>query len=155
LLRFFMLSIFLAIMLMACENNGVNPTTIGDGIQTAQPMSSVSALNVRVQTPVLLPPEVVKASEEFRKGWQTRHIDDYAVSRVLLPCLRIGMTKDAVRQLFGLPDGERDDWWSYTLFWSMYIDVRYGPEETVVQIDSPLLNESLNAEPNTTADGDE
>jgi len=150
-----MLSIFLVMLFLACENNGVNPTTIGGGVQTAQRTSSVSVLNASVPPAVALPPEVVKASEEFKKGWQKRHIDDYAVSRTLLPCLRIGMKKDEVRHLLGLPDGETNDWWNYTLFWSMYINVRYGPEETIVQIDSPLQNESLNAEQNTTADGEE
>jgi hypothetical protein len=95
----------------------------------------------RATTEAALPAEVARASTAFKTGWPARLSGDYAVPRTLLPWLKNGMTKKDVERLLGSPDKASDDWWFYTLFYSMFIEVHFGAEGNVVQIGSPLLGD--------------
>lgn len=93
--------------------------------------------------PAALPEAVLSASSAFREGVSARHRDDYAIPRKLLPLLKTGMPEAEVEALLGKPDEirktDRGTSWSYTLFYSMFIDVQFDERQSVVRIDSPLL----------------
>ena len=90
---------------------------------------------------VALPVEVANANAAFKTGVGARYRENYAVSRMLLPWIKTGMTKKEVESLLGPPDKDSGGYWFYTLFYSMFIEVRFDAQGTVLQVGSPLLSD--------------
>jgi len=77
--------------------------------------------------------------------------NDYEVSRILLSQLEVGMTTSGVTALLGPPDrkkpADNGTYWSYTLFYSHFIDVTFDPAGKVTKVHSSLDNKGIeNAE---------
>jgi hypothetical protein len=119
-------------------------------LETNRTSLAVSSRTWTTITEAGLPPEVARASAAFKRGWQERYPEDYAVSRTLLSWIKTGMKEQEVQRLLGSPDVESDGGWCYILFYSMFIEVRFSAEGTVVQVTSPLL--PTKAEPSGAVD---
>jgi len=93
--------------------------------------------------PAKFSPGIAKAIHEFQT--KSRAEDNYAVPRKLLPLLKLGLSKDEVKEILGEPrkitTGEQGgSYWSYGLFYSMFIDVEFNREGKLVEVQSPLLS---------------
>lgn len=92
-----------------------------------------------------LSPRIAQAALDFQSEPGARYRDDYAVPRMLLPLLEPGLSQQEVEALLGEPDTIHmtDDTvsWSYTLFYSMFIEVRFDEGDELVEVQSPLLEE--------------
>ena len=111
-----------------------------------------AALSQSTNITAQIPPDLAIASTIFKTGWQARYTNNYAVSRMVLSHIRIGMTTNQVLELLGGPDQASDRYWSYDLFYSMNINVTFGEEGTVTKITCPLLHGSKKAEPQRGAE---
>jgi len=89
--------------------------------------------------------EITEASKAFKSGFQARMNNNYEVSRKLLFYLNVGMATSEVEELLGPPDRDRsienETYWSYTLFYSQFIDIVFDPEGNVKKIHSTVGQE--------------
>ena len=90
-----------------------------------------------------LSPEIAQAILDFQSEPGARYQDDYAIPRKLLPLLKPGLSQHEVVALLGQPDAIRMNdntvSWSYTLFYSMFINIRFDENGELADIQSPLL----------------
>ena len=88
-------------------------------------------------------PAVLEASKEFKQRPGFRH----GPAKTLIPHLKNGMSKNSVKTLLGDPDHVAEDGslWKYTLFYSLFIDIRFDKEDRVLDVDSCVLT-NMNVE---------
>lgn len=83
-----------------------------------------------------LPPEIVRASKEFKaqSGYRVTQ------AKILLPYLEAGMSKEEIRSLLGEPDSKKESEYyasiSYIVGRSNMIDVFLDENEKVIHVDS-------------------
>ena len=86
--------------------------------------------------------QLADASAAFKTGIKARMSNDYEVSRLLLSQVEAGMATSGVAELLGPPDSkksaENETYWSYTLFYSQFIDITFDPEGKVTKVHSSL-----------------
>ncbi|MHC4283835.1 MAG: hypothetical protein ACYSWZ_12800 [Planctomycetota bacterium] len=82
-----------------------------------------------------LPPEVVRASKEFKQsGYRVTQ------AKILLPYLKAGMSKEEIRSLLGEPDSKKESEYyariSYIVGYSNFFTVFLDENEKVIHVDS-------------------
>ena len=92
-------------------------------------------------------PQVNDASEAFKMGIEARTRNNYEASRILLAQIEVGMANSRVEELLGPPDRKKtvgnETYWTYTLFYSQFIDVGFDPEGNVTKVHSSLDNSGI------------
>lgn len=89
--------------------------------------------------------QVTQAIQDFQGNPGARYENDYTVPRTLLPLLKPGLSQNEVKAILGSPDtfstNEQTISWSYTLFYSMFINILFDENGKLAEVHSPLLEE--------------
>ena len=87
--------------------------------------------------------EVTQAIQDFHGNPGARYENDYTVPKTLLPLLKPGLSQDEVEAILGSPEivsiNDQTISWSYTLFYSMFITIRFDEKGKLAEVHSPLL----------------